>query len=177
MTTIYLDMDGVCADFIKSAMKIFKREDLYTNWPKGIYNVEEAIGISPAEFWKEIGKGGYKFWSTLEELPEFKEMYAALLKIGDVYFCTSPSRDPDSLKGKLMWLQDRFGGSFRNYIFIKDKHLLAKKDSFLIDDFDENCEKFLKAGGNSILFPQDWNSNNGIKNKISFVLDSIKNRI
>ena len=174
---IYLDMDGVCCDFVKASLEVIGRKDLINNWPKGIVYIEDYLEMSHEQFWKKIDKIGYPFWSSLEETPWFKELYSELNKLGDVYFCTSPTRNPDCVKGKLMWLQDRFGERINNYIFIKDKFLLARKNDFLIDDFDSQCNDFVKHGGNAILFPQPWNTNNHIENKVSFVLTSIKNRL
>lgn len=175
--TIYLDMDGTCCDFNKAALEIFDRKDLITDWPKDEYSVSKVLGISNKEFWEVISKKKDNFWSELEEFPWFKDMYKELSKLGEVYFCTSPARDPNCVKGKLMWLQERLGEDFEKYIFIKDKFLLARPDNFLVDDFEKQCEDFSKSGGNVILFPQPWNSNRDIENRLSFVLSSIKNRI
>lgn len=171
---IYLDMDGVCCDFNKAALETFDRMDLYDNKH---YSVRELIGITDKEFWEKISKKEEKFWSGLEEFSWFKEMYEGLNKIGDVYFCTAPTLDPNCVKGKLIWLQNRFGFGFKKYIFMKDKHLLAKPDNFLVDDFEEQFENFKKNEGNAVLFPQPWNANRDIENRVEFVLTAIKNRI
>ena len=170
-------MDGVCCDFNKSALEIFNRKDLLTNWPKDEYSVSKALGITDKEFWEKISTQKENFWSDMPEFPWFKNLYNSLINLGEVYFCTAPTLDPNCVKGKLMWLQERFGFNFKKYIFIKDKFLLAKSDNFLIDDFEEQCLNFRKCGGNVILFPQDWNSNRNIENREDFVINSIKNRI
>src|SRR3972149_4880545 len=111
--TIYLDMDGVCCDFIKDAVKAHGREDLSKNWPKELYNVEDALGITLEAFWGKLSLQEDKFWSGLEEFPWFWELYNGLSEIGDVYFCSAPTLDANCVKGKLIWLQDRFGFKFK----------------------------------------------------------------
>lgn len=172
--TIYLDLDGVCCDFNKAALAIFGREDLILHKD---YSISKLMGLTDKEFWEEITKKKENFWRDLEEYPWFDEMYKELKKIGDVYFCSAPTLDPNCVKGKLMWLQDRLGFNFKNYIFIGDKFLLARKDNFLIDDFEDQCKKFGDHGGKIVLFPQEWNKNRDINNRLEFVLSSIQNRI
>jgi len=157
--TIFLDLDGVCCDFISASLKRINREDLINNWPIGKYNLEEATNISYTEIWKKIDELGSDFWRNLEEYPWFVGMYNELTKIGKVIFCSGPSLCPNSLKGKLEWLQDRFGKEFRDYILTSKKFYLATEKSVLIDDSDENCSSFILNGGKSILFPQKWNKN------------------
>lgn len=61
-----------------------------------------------------------------------------------------------------------------------DKSCLAHPDSILIDDCDENVDKFNDAGGKAILVPQDWNSsyklfdNNNVAEKVEYIMDELK---
>jgi hypothetical protein len=70
-------------------------------------------------------------WRNLPEYSWARDLYDSLIKLGEVVFCTSPSWSPDCPKGKLLWLQDRFGKGFREYVFTNKKYLLAKPNSYL----------------------------------------------
>lgn len=52
-----------------------------------------------------------------------------------------------------------FGERFRRYILTPNKRLLASQNRILIDDHERHCDEFEKSGGNSILFPRQWNRN------------------
>lgn len=171
--TIFLDMDGVCCDFNKASLQVFNRMDLYDSWSHN-YSVSDSLGITDADFWKEISKYQENFWVDMEEYPWFKDLWDRLNSIGDVYFCTAPTLDPVCVKGKLQWIQNRLGFNFRKYIFIKDKYLLAKKDNFLVDDYTEQFNNFNSHGGNGILFPQMWNdSRDHLEDRVGHVINSI----
>ena len=49
---IYLDVDGVIADFTKAAFTLFRREDLI-NKQQG-YDIAGMLRISSEEFWKHV---------------------------------------------------------------------------------------------------------------------------
>ncbi len=50
----------------------------------------------------------------------------------------------------------------------------ANPRSILIDDYELNVTEFRRHGGQAVLFPQIWNSNHRINNKIEFTLESVK---
>jgi len=155
--TFMLDMDGVCCDWVTSALKALGKEEFINNWTPGIKGIEELTGMSKSIFWTELESLGSKWWRDLEEYPWFWDLHKTLKQTGDVVFCTSPNLDPSSLKGKVGWIQDRFGKHFRDYIITNKKHFAAGPNTVLIDDNDKQCHKFRENGGRVILFPQLWN--------------------
>lgn len=146
-----LDMDGVCTNFIRGASKVHG-----INWidnpPDNFWN----LGLTQTEFWRPITAIGESFWRELEEYPWFIDLHRMLLDKGDVVFVSSPSKDPYSLAGKIYWLQKRFGNDFRDFFLGSRKELMAG-NGILIDDHDPNVDKFNRAGGQAIVFPQPWN--------------------
>jgi len=167
---ILLDLDGVCVDFISGVSELLGRDIDHNNWPiKGEFALEKIYDAPINMIWKIIDNEGPEFWARLTPYIDFFPMYNLLCKYGKVYFCTSPSISSDCVKGKLMWLQDKFGMGFRNYIFTCKKHLLAGPDRVLIDDSDMHCEKFAEAGGRSILYPRLWNKNYDIEDSDAFL--------
>ena len=157
--TIFLDMDGVCCNFVKGTCAVlgFDYNEVLNNWPLGTYDYSTVMNIGPKEMWEKIDSRGKLFWRELQEYSWFEDLYDALKEIAPVYFLTSPAWNPDCAEGKLHWLQDRFGEDFRDYVLTHHKFLLSKKRSILIDDSPAQCDKFTGGDGRAILFPQPWN--------------------
>ncbi len=68
----------------------------------------------------------------------------------------------------------RFGGDFQGYVMTARKHLLAKPGTILIDDYEANVMAFQKDGGKAVLFPQIWNANHEITDRLDFALESVE---
>lgn len=155
---IYLDMDGVLADFVSPTLALFNRLDLIdSGWPKGEYSLEKVLGITTEQLWWAIDMVGVDFWAQLPIYPWALRLYRALELYGDVYLLSAPSSSPHSHAGKRLWMQQHFGESFNKYVLTRHKHLLSGENRFLIDDHDLNCSKFASAGGAAVVFPQPWN--------------------
>ena len=158
---IFLDLDGVCADFIGGVAKLTDndRDEVYNNpiWQEeNSYNrVGEILGITETQLWYLISARGVSFWSNLETYPWFNDMYGELQDLGDVIFLSSPTTDPFCLTGKLRWLQGHFGKQYRRYIFTPLKDVMRFDNAILIDDKEETIRKI----SNGLLFPQPWNEN------------------
>jgi 5'(3')-deoxyribonucleotidase len=152
-----LDMDGPCTRFIHGALKALDLEQLIDNYPSGSKNLQEITGIPYPVMYSKIDSLGSDFWRNLEETPSFWELYNGLCELGEVVFCTSPSLDSNSLKGKVEWLQDRFGKHFRNYVITNRKYFCARPNTVLIDDTAIMCEEFVQGGGLVIQYPTRLN--------------------
>ena len=106
MKIIYLDLDGVCSNFIKSCINAngLNYEQTISRWKKdfrGVFSAFEVFGIKNSTFWKNIEKNGEKFWAEMEVYPWFFDLYSALSKEGKVIFLTKPSHSPLSHSGKI----------------------------------------------------------------------------
>jgi len=171
----YLDLDGVCLDTFKKMFEIHNKLDLYEKWPLGEEDKLKVIGMSKKQFWKPVLDLGVSFWANLDPYPYFEKLYKELSNRGKVIFCSSPILAPESLSGKVMWLQKRFGRGFKSYILMHYKHLLAKNCyTYLIDDFKINIDNFSGQAGNGILFPQKWNGLNiREEDKLDYILKEV----
>ena len=177
--TIYLDMDGVCTDFASAGILANGRDPaevfrLWRNSFPGEYHPYTVMGIEMESFWEAVAADGESFWVNLQEYEWFSELLRSLQNIGEVVFLTSGSYAPWSLSGKLKWLQKRFGRDFQGYVFTARKHLLAKPATILIDDYDANVAAFQKHGGKAVLFPQVWNANHDVIDRLGFTLDAVE---
>ena len=131
-----------------------------------------VMGLDMDSYWGAVVAEGEAFWVNLQEYEWYPELFRSLQNMGDVVFLTSGTYAPWSLSGKLKWLQKRFGKSFQGYIMTAKKHLLANSSTILIDDYEKNVMTFREYGGNAVLFPQIWNSNHEVGDRLLFTLKS-----
>lgn len=143
---IYLDMDGVVANFDK--------------------RFEDLSGMAPKEFESKYGKN--KFWDFIDEehkvsfwvgIPVMPGASALIDRVKKYNYelLTAPSVKKQSYLGKILWVRnhnDLLGGKPRiNFKKAKDKHKvksqLSDKD-ILIDDRMDTIERWEAAGGTGI---------------------------
>lgn len=159
---IYIDMDGVLTDFVGHMCVSIG----YTGgWPAGVYDVELATGINP---WKSLEREGLNFWTTMPKTQE-ADALMGLIRERDYYICTALTLDPMAAAGKLIWLRQHFPCVRNRYVITTHKHLLAKPGDILIDDSDDNVDRWNKAGGRGLLFPRRWNSLYHISHQYEYI--------
>lgn len=163
--TVFLDMDGVLADFVGGYCKLTgrDREELEERWlteHPGEWMLPKVLGCSLEEFWEPINKAGEEFWTGLEPTRHFWDIIDAveICYSGDWFILSSPSRCHSSHSGKVKWLKNMFGSSFDRFMLTPHKELLAGPDRILIDDSDRNCDLFEAKGGRAYVFPTVGNS-------------------
>ena len=143
---VYLDMDGVIANFDK--------------------RFKDLSGMGPKEFESKYGKN--KFWDFIDEdnkvsfwvgipvMPGAKELVNAVKKY-NYELLTAPSVKKQSYLGKILWVRnhsDVLGGKPRiNFKKAKEKHLVKpqlEKTDILIDDREDTIDRWNSAGGTGI---------------------------
>jgi 5'(3')-deoxyribonucleotidase len=176
---IYLDMDGVCVDFMGATIAAhgLDSEEMLQKWrdqhPGSLYP-EALFGMSAESFFTHSALGEDRFWRDLEPYPWFEDMFESLSAIGHVVFLTAPTAQPGCVAGKHQWLNNMFGNDFSDFIFTRHKDRLAHDNAILIDDLPRNIEVFRARTGHGVLFPQTWNEHLHIEDASGFVVDSIK---
>ena len=145
---IYCDMDGVISDFDK----------LFHDISGGEFDIghdyEKKYGKN--KFWSIINDYGIEFWTQMPWMPEGKTLWKYIISV-DPYaeILSAPSRSPGttSREGKPIWVKRELGPHVKlNLVLAKDKHTLASPNHILIDDMEENIEKWNNAGGIGIVF-------------------------
>ena len=145
---IYVDMDGVLANFEK------RFEDLAG---MGADEYKDEYGIK--EFWNLIDeKHKVSFWRGIEPMVDADKLIDFVSKY-DYELLTAPSVKKQSVIGKSLWVKDKTGQLFPslpkvNYKFAKDKHLIKPKLTefdILIDDRQDTIDRWNRAGGTGIL--------------------------
>lgn len=160
ITRIFLDLDGVLADWASAAIRLHGRdpEHVLASWPPGVCELADVLSVSGNTMWKPINAAGAEFWANLEPLPWMHELFEACASMAPTTILTSPSKHPSAPTGKTAWLQRHFGSDFRAYLIGPDKAACARRGAVLIDDRDDGCRGFEAAGGHAVVFPQPWNS-------------------
>lgn len=155
---IFLDMDGVIADFVSAAIEVCNlplKHDEVDQWNFFLQY------MTSEEFWQEIDRTP-DFWTErVKPYPWASEVVALCeANANRVIFASAPCNHPQSAEGKIRWLrQHGFMGDDRNdYMLGPDKYLMAKPGRLLVDDNDGNCVSFETEGGQKLVFPQPWNS-------------------
>jgi len=146
---IYLDMDGVLADFDK------RFEDLAGMPPR---KFEDTYGKN--EFWDFIDeKNKLKFWIGIPVMDGAKKLVDFASKY-DYELLTAPSAKKQSRIGKILWVRnhtkDLFGSTpYINFKRAKEKHEIKPtltKSDILVDDRDDTIQRWNAAGGTGILY-------------------------
>jgi 5'(3')-deoxyribonucleotidase len=145
--TLYLDMDGVLADFDSVAEQFFKnhpRDPASDQWPKAIWdqltqvpNLYRNLPLMPRA--RELYQVANQFAT---ELNWRVAILTAIPKGNDV---------PDAFQDKVDWAQEHFP-NLRVYFgpYSKDKHHHARPGDILVDDRKSNCEEWTQAGGTAV---------------------------
>lgn len=150
MRTIYLDMDGVVADFNKFASDLLGRE---IGWEGKDLSSEEWDILTSVE----------NFYFKLPLIEESTMLVAAAKSFSTrfkVEFLTAVPRAttmPSAALDKKMWLDKHFPGFKVNYgPYSRDKQKWAKPGDILVDDKRSNIEEWFNAGGIGILHTGDF---------------------
>ena len=79
----------------------------------------------------------------------------------NVFIASSPTKDADSLAGKLEWIHKNLPTFLHRQYFITPRKVqLAHPGALLIDDSDSNVAVFRDRGGSAITVPRPWNNYN-----------------
>lgn len=113
-------------------------------------------------FWDMVTRS---WWATVPKSLEFDDiLHKAVSLVGRENVCilTAPTKCPECLAGKLEWITSNLPPWIhRQYLIGARKHFCARPDALLIDDHEENVNKFREHGGRAILVPRPWNRLHG----------------
>lgn len=143
MTTVYLDMDGVLADFEGTVQALLGTD---TNWKEEIEKPN----------WGEVSQI-QNLYSILQPMHDAQELWDFVTsKFNDVQILTAiPKRAhfPEAVNDKRNWIYKHFGSSvkvnFGPYAY--DKQFHCKRHDILIDDAAINIRQWHARNGVGIL--------------------------
>lgn len=155
MPTLYIDMDGVVADFNEFARRVLR----------------------PEKYDPTSERWGTEEWSTLRDYPHlFRKLPKTAMadqlislarrfrnELGwNLYFLTAvPQKDdvPDAFYDKVCWVQEYYPDitvRFGPHSWDKQKHCVP--GDILVDDRMSNCEEWQAVGGIAIRVTRDYDS-------------------
>ncbi len=164
--TIMIDLDGVLVNFLGGLHKALGVPYDINNYPyeKGKWNMLTDIkrfDDIPATFEQCNDCCTANFWDNLEWVHDGRNILRVIMNtfgLEKVYLLTTPMPNLESASGKMMWVNGNLPICLKRTIITQaPKHLLARPDTLLIDDKDENVDGFCKAGGKAFLVPRPWN--------------------
>lgn len=161
---IYLDLDGVLTQCHMCALQFYGMNP--NEYPRGmrVKDILAGAGITTKakyeDFWADFGED---FWDSLiptDECDRLLRKCAGLVGEGNIFIASRPTKNPQSLSGKMFWIYENLPKWIHNQvIFLRHKELLANVNTLLIDDSPTNCARFRRAGGYAIMFKRPWNDN------------------
>ena len=162
--TLYLDMDGVIADFFS----LLAKENNVTHW-KSIKDKERAL----------VEARNTDFFNRIDEFPSTPKLIEFAKSIGDWGICSSPLRgDRDnSAYWKRVWLQRHgYMPKVENLIFTgrKEQYAMDKIDgtpNVLIDDKPDNVGRWTAKGGIGIRYQANQDSLVTLKQKLIGIVE------
>lgn len=161
--TVFLDMDGVLVNFRKGVHdafgKFYDYATLSNKWT--FWNDWDDVTLEMVNH-----ACNTKFWECLEWTKDGRNILLAIWKIfnsENIYLLTDPVIGTGTHTGKMLWIDAWLPEYVKRTIITQaPKHLLARPDTLLIDDKDENVDGFREAGGQGILVPRPWNRDYGM---------------
>lgn len=156
---LLLDLDGVCANFVKAICKEHGRPDPYTEAENlGCYNMAHLWGMPEEKFYAPLNN--IKWWVNVDpmpDLPAIKELIFKYFKVEDICILSEPpSIAPLAMIGKWIWCKDHLP-EIKNRLFGTTKDFCACENIILLDDDQYKIDRFRMAGGRGVLMPRPWN--------------------
>ena len=158
MPTIYLDMDGVLADFNTAART-------YLNATPEEEQLAEQNARWPEHKWRSLVKAP-NFYRHLPKMPLADELVKLARRFQDelgweIRILTAiPTKNevPDVFQDKFEWMHEYYPGirlCFGPYSHDKYKH--AREGDILVDDRAINCEQWTRTGQRAVrILSQDY---------------------
>lgn len=161
--TVYLDMDGVLADFFGGLEKFYGVK----HWK--MLKEQSILGLKDTDFFYTLDS-----FDTAGQLIELVQKMSE----SDWGICSSPLRDDHYNSGywKRRWLDDRcWLPSIDKLIFTTGKHRYAVnkldgKPNILIDDKPSNVDAWNKAGGIAIRYQANEDSLDYVRSELEKAL-------
>lgn len=143
---VYLDMDGVIADFFSAAVKLADCE--HSHWrdmeQRDIQRALNKVRKTPG------------FFSSVPAFPMANTLVRSIVNIAGGYtILSSPLESyPGCADEKIGWIEKNIHIQPDEIIISSNKPKYAS-DNILIDDYGYNCRKWEEAGGFAIKYQAD----------------------
>jgi hypothetical protein len=131
---LFLDCDGVLADFDKAAEQVF-----------GMPSRKAEQKLGPKQFWQKL-RNHENFYGSLPLLPEARKLFKAVQHLNPIILTGCPLGGWAE-EQKHRWAAVHFPGTRMITCMAREKHLHMKPGDVLVDDFLKYKELWEDAGG------------------------------
>jgi 5'(3')-deoxyribonucleotidase len=151
MTTLYLDMDGVVADFNEYAGTILNKQNIVDDrWPDDEWNI---LKENP-RLYRNLKKT-----KEADTIVAFCKTYCKEKQYQLLFLTAVPKANDISwaFYDKVLWIQEYYPDipvMFGPYS--KDKHTHCTPGDILIDDRSSNINEWIDAGGIGLLYKNNF---------------------
>ena len=160
---VYLDCDQVLTDFVAGACATVGYDYPGTwNWPfDWTYDFFSFVGSTKEEVNIHCD---INFWANLPWIEDGKDILKVVMsqfRPNEITVLTKPMRNNGSYTGKMTWFEKNIPELYERVIptLVPKEEFAFDFNQLLIDDCQDNVERFIKAGGAAILVPRPWNQN------------------
>lgn len=136
---LYLDSDGVLADFDSLAAEVL-------GMPARDY--EELYGSD--DFWERLNAHG-NFFGALNPLPDAQELFNAVEHLRPIILTGAPSYIPSAREQKIKWYADFLPGTVVVVCQSRKKVDFCKPGDIIVDDWPRHQKKWEGAGGTWVM--------------------------
>lgn len=155
---LLLDLDGVIADLHRPLLKLLGAKHTYEDITYWNFFDDKYPN------WREV-TADPNFWANLPYTPEARELITGLQDIAGhpdhIIICTAPTGAKGCIDGKIEWVNRNLWKTAARDMLLTFSKRVAAKGNVLVDDSDDNCNKFIKAGGKACLVAAPWNQRRG----------------
>lgn len=150
---VYLDMDGVLADFDQAVLNrgIVNRHD-FIHKPKSEWTAQERdVDVAVSRIMREPG-----FWEGIPVMKHAHNLVDILVELYQEVWILTARPNGDGLEWvaeeKKDWIRREFPSLFDDEFIccLRSEKAQYAKDNMLIDDMENNCREWRKAGGVAI---------------------------
>lgn len=131
---LYLDCDGVLADFDRGASELL-------GMPPALFQKRRGIGT----FWRELARHP-DFYGTLPLMPDANELFEAVRHLQPVILTGLPL-GKWAAPQKIRWAAEHFPGTQILTVMAVDKRNHAQRGDILVDDQRKHAHLWEEAGG------------------------------
>ena len=167
---IRLALDGVCGNFAEAAIHAHINTGMGyvpVGYKPKKWRFYEDWGISGTSFGKVIDNSPY-FWETIKPYDHLEELIEIINSYDPSWeILTTPRPSASCYAGKFKWVEEHLGRrAARTMTTTHNKADCYQSNFVLIDDRPSNYELW---PGSCVLFPQPWNANRDVEDKMNYV--------
>ena len=165
---IFVDLDDVCNRFTMHTLQYMgctcSIKD--SDFPDVGYDIAAAANLlheyedfTSADFWNRLDHGVWDNLPLRVDCYQLLSDCATVVGKKNVFICTKSLPHPRHYAGKMEWIYNHLPKWILGQIIISSqKETNARAGALLIDDSEENVDKFRETrNGNAILVPRPWN--------------------